>query len=130
MDVPLSILSLTVGRARGRQGLSDSPMRYIIFVFISRAFKDDHTGENFKEFFEDGLKEWGLPQSKVTSFTIDNGDNIRLAVDLLGVACMRCFGHTVQTGCTLIEAINSVKDLKAAAQKLLTFMSSTKVWNK
>lgn len=104
--------------------------RKLISWFLSRAFKEDHTGENIKDFFKEGLSDWRIPLSRVTSMTIDNGDNIRLAVDLLGVACMRCFGHTIQTGCTLLETMSAVKDLRTAAQKLLTFMSQTKTWNK
>ncbi|KAK3918353.1 E3 SUMO-protein ligase ZBED1 [Frankliniella fusca] len=108
----------------------DNQWKLFAFTLNCRAFHEDHTGINLKEWFIDTLKDWNIKLPKVVSISIDNGDNIRLAVDLLGKPSMRCFGHTLQTGVTDIDGLKSVSQLKKASHKMLNFFSSTKVWNR
>ncbi|KAE8739554.1 hypothetical protein FOCC_FOCC014937 [Frankliniella occidentalis] len=108
----------------------DNKWQLFAFTLNCRAFNEDHTGIKLKEWFNETLRDWHIDLNKVVSVSIDNGDNIRLAVDLLGKPSMRCFGHTLQTGITDIADLDSVSKLKTASHKMLNFFSSTKVWNR
>lgn len=67
------------------------------------------------------MLEWKVPKEKVVAMTTDNGDNIRLAVQLLSLAHVRCLGHVIQNGCDGVNKIQKVADMKKKTHKLYTF---------
>lgn len=95
-------------------------------VLACRAFHPQHTGRNICDWYEEALKDWEIT-SKPTSFTTDNGENMRLAVDLLKAPHVRCIGHTLQTGVEDIEKkLPEVKAVTKRTQELRQFISSDK----
>lgn len=73
------------------------------------------------------LKEWGIDIQKVLSITVDNGGNISLAADLLGVLVVRCLGHTLQNGVDDFEKLQEIIQLKKSTHALEHVFSSSKV---
>lgn len=55
-----------------------------------RSFPGEHTGITIKDWIVEAMLEWKVPKEKVVAMTTDNGDNIRLAVQLLSLAHVRC----------------------------------------
>lgn len=55
--------------------------------------------------------------------TTDNGDNIRLAVQLLSLAHVRCLGHVIQNGCDDVNKIQKVADMKKKTHALYIFFT-------
>lgn len=56
----------------------------------------NHTGINIKDWLQEILQEWKIKIPNVACTTTDNGEDIRLAIDLLKMPHVRCIGHTLQ----------------------------------
>ncbi|KAK3912232.1 E3 SUMO-protein ligase ZBED1, partial [Frankliniella fusca] len=92
---------------------------------------EDHSGLQLRTEIQGMLAEWNLKTDAIAAFTTDNGDNIRVALDLLGLSKvhMRCFAHTVNNGVTAFTGeCNALDDALKRATALRSFMSSDKVW--
>ena len=59
-------------------------------------FPESHTAENVVETLQHILQEWKLPADSLSTATTDNGRNIALAMEILGLPDMPCFSHTLQ----------------------------------
>ncbi|KAJ1531317.1 hypothetical protein ONE63_000001 [Megalurothrips usitatus] len=92
-----------------------------------RLYEESHSGVAMKDWFLEILEEWGIPKDKVTSVTIDNSDNIRLAVNLLNVTSASCFGHTLQTGMDDVKKMDPVIDMCHKTHALRNYMEGPKV---
>jgi len=108
----------------------DNDWKMRSFTLCCRALNIDHTGHNISEWFLESLEEWNLKRSKIPAFTIDNGDNVRLAVDLIGIASIRCLGHVIQNGVTQVEKLPGITELKKRVHDLQQLFSLHKVWRR
>lgn len=73
--------------------------------FISREFElvsrnletsympDDATGENIARAITGFFDKWGMNKEQVVSITTDSASSMKLAIGLLGVNRVSCFGH-------------------------------------
>ena len=74
---------------------------------------DSHTADNIAMIIRNILSEFNLQISAVTSFTTDNGANMKAAIRKLEITRIPCFGHILH------NAINySMKDQVAVQQML------------
>ncbi|KAK3916821.1 E3 SUMO-protein ligase ZBED1 [Frankliniella fusca] len=93
-----------------------------------RAFDVEHTAINIKDWFLQTLEEWALPRSKISAITTDNGDNMRLAVELLDVPNVRCLGHTIQTGMDDVKRLEDIAAVTKKTHALQQHFSSNKLF--
>ena len=66
---------------------------------------ESHTGENIVAMIRSILSEYDLHVNDVTTFTTDNGSNMKAAMRVLAVTRIPCFGHVLHNAVN-----NSIKD--------------------
>ncbi|XP_052126013.1 E3 SUMO-protein ligase ZBED1-like [Frankliniella occidentalis] len=96
-----------------------------------KMMTEDHSGQYIKQVFNEMMEEWGIPPHKVSAVTSDNGENIRLALELLDNPPnhMRCFGHTINNGVSgVISTCQGLQESLAKAHSARSWLSSDKVW--
>lgn len=108
----------------------DSKWKLQNYTLCCRVLNVDHTGINIKDWLQETLLEWKIDLEKVVCATSDNGENIRLAIDIIKIPHVRCIGHTLQNGVAGIEKLDEVISLRKRTHALQHLFSSTKIWNR
>ncbi|KAK3909772.1 E3 SUMO-protein ligase ZBED1 [Frankliniella fusca] len=99
-----------------------------------QMISEDHVGVHLKEVFLQMLADWDISlQSKVSAVTSDNGDNIRLALELIEDTPnhITCFGHTINNGVTAVVGVGKCQGLKSStlkAHSARSWLCGEKVW--
>ena len=60
------------------------------YLLETLEFQEAHTGTNIVEELQEILRNWSLPQNKISAITIDNGTNIVAAREIAQWKRMPC----------------------------------------
>ena len=82
-------------------------------------FQEAHTGTNIAEELQEILRNWSLPQDKISAITTDNGTNILAALEIAQWKRMPCFSHTLQLALEVVLNLPKVSRALARCRYLV-----------
>ena len=81
-----------------------------------------HTGDNIAKMIRTILSEYNLQLANVTSFTTDNGSNMKVAIRNLGVIRVPCFGHILHNA--INNAVKEIPEIQAMLKSCRQLVST------
>ena len=82
------------------------------FCLKTLYMPESHTGENVALMIHNILTEYNIQLSSLTSFTTDNGANMKVAIRHLEVTRIPCFGHILHNAInTSVKAVEKVQEM-------------------
>ena len=89
------------------------------YLLETQVFPEAHTGSNIAEELQEILKNWKLPQDKISAITTDNGTNIVAALEIVQWKRMQCFSHTLQLAVEVVLKLPEVSRALARCRHLV-----------
>lgn len=90
-------------------------------VLRTKAVYEAQTGALVAEEIEEILQEFGISE-KVVAATVDNADNMNVAMRKLQFVKIGCFAHTLNLAAQKIHQCNTVSNWAARAQAVIKWM--------
>ena len=89
------------------------------YLLETLEFPEAHTGSSIAEELQEILKNWKLPQDKISAITTDNGTNIVAALEIVQWKRMPCFSHTLQLAVEVVLTLPEVSRALARCRHLV-----------
>ena len=89
------------------------------YLLETLEFQEAHTGTNIAEELQEILRNWSLPQDKISAITTDNGTNIVAALEIAQWKRMPCFSHTLQLAVEVVLKLPEVSRALARCRHLV-----------